>query len=430
LRPEIFNRIDHIVPFVPLDRATVELITRREIRLIEDVNGLRFRGVSLDVSDEAIADLAKRGYDARYGARTLKRLIERELLSPLAIQLNRKIPEKQTKPLKAEVFVDSGRLCVNVVEQTGVAVRASDKDAAIRFQAQRLGDLRRRLVRLDRCSVVHEMRNTIWRLTELDRRIARVARRKKLTKKFIKDRYELQHPSDSAAFARIAEYQDRAAKLTTLLEETAKAEDQTLLTLYQRETPTAEAALSKSIEQLESELDVLLRQLLDLRQAQPDRITLAVFSENNRALFELTRAYFLAAKSSGMNVTVSHYTADIPEEILEAEKALRKKKTDDEEDEKPKVPKIIDMFDRKVTRLEVTKPSEFLSHELNSTTAIILAIAGKSAFALYDAEHGIHAFIQGKVANRLLVHTSDAEPKNYLPPSTLGRNISCLPRSV
>ena len=80
LRPEIFNRIDHIVPFVPLDPVTVELITRREIKLIEDRNGLRLRGVTLEVSQEAIADLARRGYDTRYGARTLKRLIEREIL--------------------------------------------------------------------------------------------------------------------------------------------------------------------------------------------------------------------------------------------------------------------------------------------------------------------------------------------------------------
>ena len=135
LRPEIFNRIDHIVPFVPLDPVTVELITKREIKLIEDRNGLRLRGVSLDVSQEAIADLARRGYDTRYGARTLKRLIEREILSPLAIQLNRKIHPKQTKPLKADVFIDGGRLCVNVTEQAEPAVRSSDKEAAIAYRA-------------------------------------------------------------------------------------------------------------------------------------------------------------------------------------------------------------------------------------------------------------------------------------------------------
>ena len=48
-------------------------------------------------------------------------------------------------------------------------------------------------------------------------------------------------------------------------------------------------------------------------------ITLALYSENTRALFELARAYYLAAKASGMNVTVWHYTANIPPEVLEEE---------------------------------------------------------------------------------------------------------------
>ena len=87
---------------------------------------------------------------------------------------------------------------------------------------------------------------------------------------------------EAAVLARIPEYTDRAAKLTTLLEETAKAEDQTLLMLYQRDTSTAETEAGMTIDQLESELNVLLRQLLDLRHAQPDRITLALYSENNR----------------------------------------------------------------------------------------------------------------------------------------------------
>ncbi len=448
LRPEIFNRIDHIVPFVPLDPVTVELITRREIKLIEDRNGLRLRGVILDVSQEAIADLARRGYDTRYGARTLKRLIEREILLPLAIQLNRKAHAKQTRLLKANVFIEGQQLCVNVVEQAETAIRSSDKEAAIAYRAQQLGDLRRRLVRLDRSSAVHELRNTIYRLTEIERRIAKAARRAKISKKLVKARYELQQPWEAGVLAQMPQYMERAAKLTALLEEAAKAEDQFLLMLYQRDASAPEGGMT--IDQLESELKVLLRQLLDLRHAKPDQITLAFYSENTDSLFELARAYYLAAKASGMNITVSHYTANIPRDVLEEEERAaaqraRKKKPveEDEEEEKtaaqlleifyantaePEVKsKIIGMFDRKVTRLEVTKPSEFLSNTSAATTAIILAIRGKSAFAIYDAEHGLHAFVHGKTTNRILVHTSDIDPKEYRAPSTLARRGSITP---
>jgi ATP-dependent Clp protease ATP-binding subunit ClpC len=430
LRPEIFNRIDHIVPFVPLDRTTVELITKREIRLVEERHGLRLRGVTLEVSHEAIANLAKRGYDTRYGARTLKRLIERELLTPLATQLNRKIQTKQAKPLKAEVGIDNGRLNVNVTEQTEQAVRSSDQEAAIALRAHLLGNLRRRLVRLDQSPVVLELRNTIWRLVEIERRIAKAARRKKLTKKLVKDRYELQHPWEAVALARLPEYRHKAAQLAGLLEATAKAEDEALLQLYQRDTRAAESEAGISINQLEAELNVLLRQLLDLRHAQPDRITLVIFSENNSALFELSRAYYLAAKASSMKVTVWHYTADIPEELIEEEKAsqkARKKHSIDEEADKDKKSKIIEMFDRKVTRLEVTKLSEFFSAKPHTTTAVILDISGQSAFPIYDAEHGLHAFVAGKNIDRLLVHTSDSVPKEYIAPATLARRGSIIP---
>jgi hypothetical protein len=220
--------------------------------------------------------------------------------------------------------------------------------------------------------------------------------------------------------------------------------------LYQRDASTAEIDGGMSINELEGELNALLRQLLDLRYAQPDHITLAIYSENTPALFELARAYYLAAKASGMSVTVSHYTANIPPEIIEeeeraaAQRARKKKKSEEEEEEEKVVSallaifsgkatdveeksKIIEMFDRKVTRLEVSKPSEFLSASSAATTAIILAIRGKSAFSIYDAEHGLHVFIQGKATNRLLVHTSDIDPKEYRAPTTLTRRDSISP---
>ena len=50
------------------------------------------------------------------------------------------------------------------------------------------------------------------------------------------------------------------------------------------------------------------------------------------SLFELARAYYLAAKASGMNVTVSHYTANIPRELLEEEERAAAQRARKEED--------------------------------------------------------------------------------------------------
>ena len=113
LRPEIFNRIDHIVPFIPLDRKTVEQIAERELKLVAQRDGLLRRGVTLRTTPQALEILARRGYDAHYGARPLKRLIERELLLPLAVELNRrpKIAEGKRTTMIAEVGREGWTSC-------------------------------------------------------------------------------------------------------------------------------------------------------------------------------------------------------------------------------------------------------------------------------------------------------------------------------
>lgn len=84
-RPEFLNRIDEIVEFHPLSReqlgSIVELqLARLRVRLAE-------RGLSLELTDEAQEVLAEAGWDPTYGARPLKRAIQRLLENPLALRL-------------------------------------------------------------------------------------------------------------------------------------------------------------------------------------------------------------------------------------------------------------------------------------------------------------------------------------------------------
>ena len=83
-RPELFNRIDHIVPFLPLQTSAIRDITAREMDKFLGREGLRQRKVELQIADGVLLWLAERGVDERYGARPLKRVIERQLTSPLA----------------------------------------------------------------------------------------------------------------------------------------------------------------------------------------------------------------------------------------------------------------------------------------------------------------------------------------------------------
>jgi ATP-dependent Clp protease ATP-binding subunit ClpB len=84
-RPEFLNRIDEIIVFQPLDEAQLKeivglLLTGVERRLAES-------RINLEVTDGARAFVAREGYDPQYGARPLRRAIQRSIENPLAKQL-------------------------------------------------------------------------------------------------------------------------------------------------------------------------------------------------------------------------------------------------------------------------------------------------------------------------------------------------------
>ena len=448
LRPEILNRIDHIVPFLPLARDTVERIAERELNLIEQRDGIRLRGVTLRVAKAVVESLARRGYDSRYGARPLKRLIERELLLPLSTQLNARPPTRKagTDQIIADVRIEGTHLRVHVEEMTRKQSASATlyDETSLAARAKRLGAIRRNVQRLGRSSVVIALNNSIFRLLQVERRIARTARRSKITRQLARKMHQAQYPADVAALAHLAVYQKLAGTLKKLEEATAAAEDESLLVLYGRQAPAPQNEAASLAAQLETDLRALLRQLLDLRYTHPNRITLAIYSENKHSLFELARGYFNAALSAGMQVKLAYYTANIPPELIEIEAALSKKKKRAPEEESPaeevnildilsvkadtatdsNVNKIIDMFDRKVTRLEAPAPPAFLSTAPDATTAIILGIEGQSAYATYEGEHGLHTFSEGKAVHNLFVETSELSFQKYKAPSTLDRRGS------
>jgi len=84
-RPEFLNRIDEIVVFNPLGREHLRRIVDIQLQRVEAL--LQERGYSLEVSPDARQYLADTGYDPDFGARPLKRTIQRELQDPLALEV-------------------------------------------------------------------------------------------------------------------------------------------------------------------------------------------------------------------------------------------------------------------------------------------------------------------------------------------------------
>ncbi len=84
-RPEFLNRIDEIIIFHALTRDDLVHIVDIQLRHVSAL--LAERGYWLEISPQARAYLAEVGYDADYGARPLKRAIQRELQDPLAVKI-------------------------------------------------------------------------------------------------------------------------------------------------------------------------------------------------------------------------------------------------------------------------------------------------------------------------------------------------------
>jgi len=84
-RPEFLNRIDDVIVFHALDMAHIKRII--EIQLKNLVKMLAERGLNIEISDAAKEYLAREGYDPAFGARPLKRALQKQIMDKLAIKL-------------------------------------------------------------------------------------------------------------------------------------------------------------------------------------------------------------------------------------------------------------------------------------------------------------------------------------------------------
>lgn len=107
LEPEFFNRIDETVVLHAFTAETAAEVTRRELDLL--AKRLARRSVTLTVSDAAVQELTRAGFDPAYGARGLRRAVRSLLSDPLARGLLR-----AGSPVDAFVSVAHGEVCVEV----------------------------------------------------------------------------------------------------------------------------------------------------------------------------------------------------------------------------------------------------------------------------------------------------------------------------
>ena len=106
-RPEFLNRIDETVVFHALDAKNIESIARIQLKLLE--RRLEKMDLALQVSDQALAELAKVGFDPVFGARPLKRAIQQRIENPLSkLLLEGRFPPKSTIAVHVDPVQEPG----------------------------------------------------------------------------------------------------------------------------------------------------------------------------------------------------------------------------------------------------------------------------------------------------------------------------------
>jgi ATP-dependent Clp protease ATP-binding subunit ClpC len=120
LKPEFVNRLDDLIVFHTLGRP--ELLTIIDLEIKKVLDRIKTKDIRLTVDDKAKDFLIEKGYDPQYGARPMRRAVERYLEDPMAEEILRgNIKPGDT----ALVSVDNGKLAFSVPEVKEAAAGAS-----------------------------------------------------------------------------------------------------------------------------------------------------------------------------------------------------------------------------------------------------------------------------------------------------------------
>ena len=372
-RPELLNRIDEIVPFARLSQDTVELLAEIELEQIQKSPGLRRRNLRWHITAQVVPALAEKGYDARYGARPLKRAIERLLLAPLSVQLN---SHPEDAPLQVLVGAIEG-----VVQ---VFVRPlHDPQTAIQ-EAQRkrsLGDqitlLRRRSLRFMRGPLVSELCNDRVRHMRLQPK-------------------------------RPWPEENNLDAIENLHERIQELEELALLGLEQIRH-FDEEQLRRGCSDLLAELNASLLRLYSRSFADRGAITMAFYSDHHASLRQLADAYMRLGRSSCLNTEIQSIQAqkgEVPAPTLEHPQPN---------------------LDRRTQGLDW-----WLQGFPGAHLGVLIRFSGLNAYPTFHLESGVHVFLRPEGEKKVLVEVSPApltsgDPDKpfmapaYLPPEDLHR---------
>ena len=377
-RPELFNRIDRLVPFAPLSRETATDVARRELERLQSRDGLAQGQIRLEIGEGVAEHLALLGYDRRYGARPLKRAIENQLLE----KLSRLSSEAGDEEYLVRVSMDGTQLKFEVERPDKKAPRKVTTSLQL---AERAVRVRRRVQRVKNSGQSHSLRNLIHRLERLE---ARRKRNKHLADEMV------------AQLASLPEKIELSQKIQNTVERCKSLETEAVLGL--NGFLEVQHGLVEKLDAVEEEIWTLILSLYSSHFEEPDRATVLIYPEKgaeSRVLLEAYKAFW-----EDRDVVMTPYVLSLGERETEEQK----------DDPILRIPYGEELENRalwcdKKPWKECLKP-----HHMG----VAVELKGSFVLPLMNGEAGLHVFGASNPKSCEVVICS-TPLKSYIPPADL-----------
>jgi ATP-dependent Clp protease ATP-binding subunit ClpA len=370
LRPEMVNRLDRIVAFDPLGSEVIRRLAEREWQKVLARDGVRFRDLRITAGEPVMDRIAAVGFDVRYGARPLQRAMERELLSPLARQLNRYTVES---PLSAEVEWSGKEPVIAVKPSFGSRRMKKEPNSPAGRLAERAQTHRRWQQLLERSSTVRELTNEVFQLQQRERRIlSRQAKGKPLDK------------DEQQCLAQLGRLRELNGSILQQRQRANELEDEAVLLFHDGER-NDDGTLREQLDRENKLWDELLLELFSRTSPPSPQVNLVLFGEQPQLLARLVRAYCDTAENRGLNIVATTYL--LPADPLD----LPLTPTPNYDRKKPAYwhdDRLIAVGQPKAVAMERV-PGLFIRE---GSIGVALSISGKGSHLCFGAEAGLHEF--------------------------------------
>lgn len=379
VRPEFFNRIDRVVPFLPLGTDALTQVANRELDLLHKREGLRYRSVNLKFDDTVVAEVVRQGFQPRYGARPIKRAIDHHVLAPLSVSLN-EYPANVA--VDADIRLLENRLTATVRE---AEAESSDAETLLTTAINRLQFLRRQIFRAHGCSGAQSIRNRIDRLEHDEKQ-----RRKRHRRSTDPSAGDITRAQD---LAKLRPMEDGIVRLQ---QQAATLESMVLVDLYSgHDMDSGTVAVETTT--LSDALRDWLEELFFFGQQRADDVLLVLHSKNLPTAVRLAQNYIAAAKLWGDRVLLFQVCPIPPKELDEIRQAAQTRAASEG---------VFSDVEQPLFYLREL-PDDGLRTVPDEAISIAICVRGPAAQARYRQEAGLQEFRVGTATQRVLVEVSE-----------------------